>query len=422
MADLDPTTGLSVPQESALDLYGHPFRAIWQQLAGDLGITTARMRESLLDQQGRQVAEMQNIGQGAVGMLGEIDRLRPSAVRPQDQDQLDTLSAATKFNATLAMRGDKDALTRLAGNYTQLLDYSKQNEAQSIADEQTKYARGEEGEKLRYSRDVGLSGDLRKEMNGYADKLTSVDQASALLNDPKAGGIGRDLAFVGLVSAIDPGVKRGEDGQIRYEGSNGLIAQFTDAYNRYRGRPDQERLGQLQSIADTLRGQITGARDRTIASYQKQTQAYGGDWNRVGSVVPDYQPPSSESGDTASTSSSPPPAAKESPPAVAALAAAKAALDVASASTPDTVKALGVGGVMTAGKWLPWILRGAAASPAGALGTAGLAGLGALTVADPREGLAIKPEEVQSNGTIRGVYVPKFLRRRFPRNTDEYRP
>jgi hypothetical protein len=41
-------------------LYGHPFRALWQQLAGDLGITTGRMRENALDQQADQETQLRS--------------------------------------------------------------------------------------------------------------------------------------------------------------------------------------------------------------------------------------------------------------------------------------------------------------------------------------------------------------------------
>jgi hypothetical protein len=75
------------------DLYGHPFRAIWQQLAGNLGITTERMHQNQLDQTAQQQQELTSANEALATVIQSADPEQQQVAAQMMRDRAQAASA-----------------------------------------------------------------------------------------------------------------------------------------------------------------------------------------------------------------------------------------------------------------------------------------------------------------------------------------
>lgn len=186
--------------------------------------------------------------------------------------------------------------------------------------------------------------------------------------------LGYDFAFTSLIQSLDGSVVRDQE-RLAYTGSSGLMAQIVDTYNKYQGTSDPELLAVLGRQTDALR---TAVRDNTnagIESYQQQAEAFGGDWSRIGSVVPESfnagpKPTVTPSDDAPATPQAEPVPGERTAAAVAAVGS------TVWAAVPDWFKtSAGVSGVLAS----PTVARALLPKLLSAAGW-GVAGLGAGVV------------------------------------------
>lgn len=387
-------------------------------LDGDFKTAAAGVRRGnytapqMLDIIGKVQARAQDLRtiNGGVGTVtDELDRLDAQSVSPGDKQQITALRSRAELARRFAVSGNPDLekqgqadLLKLTAD---LQGFAATNDAQAIAAEQARTTQGIEGEKLRFDRDMALSTDLRKNVvTPYQTQEALFAKAKQLLDT--GDRLGYDFAFTMAIQSLDGSVVRSDE-RLAYTGSNGFAAQAVDLYNKWQGQKTPEVEAALRRAIGALHNANAETYRTTVDTYRKQTGAYGGDWSRVGSVVPELQD-WSEPGKPKETTV---PEPKADPLGVAAAAAVTAADKI-----PDSVKtgaaaAAGVAGPAALARFAPSAL---AAAPY----LAPAAVYGALAASNPNPGFA--PEELKPDGTIRGVYVPRFLRKHFMRHTDEY--
>lgn len=316
-------------------------------LDGDFKSAAAGVRRGnytapqMLDIIGKVQARAQDLRtiNGGVGTVtDELDRLDAQSVSPGDKQQIMALRSRAELARRFAVSGNPDLEKQGQGDLLKLTadlqGFAAANDAQAIAAEQARTTQGIEGEKLRFDRDMKLSDDLRKNVvTPYQAQQLNFEKANQLLET--GDRLGYDFAFTMAIQSLDGSVVR--DGErLSYTGSSGLTAQMVDTYNRWQGEktPEQERT--LRRAIAASHNAVVDTYRQTVDTYKKQTSAYGGDWNRVGSVVPelqDWEAPGKATTENPKTA-----------PANVPLAAAAAGSTLLEA-TPDVVK----GAVATAG-------------------------------------------------------------------------
>jgi hypothetical protein len=392
---------------------------------------TALANVQKVQQQANQQIAVQ---QGYSDYTDQSNKLRADAPSLDHIDQLDTMNRQAKTARDWMLSTDpevqKNGLALQAGVLASQRDYAKQVTSDNIAAANLKASTDVAAEKERYTRDTAGAAQLWQKLNPIDTTKDALENAFTLNNNPNASNTERLAAFNQVIEAIDPAAKRDPSG--RYESGNSLVTQLQSQYARALGSPDTAAFKDVNQIIRDSVTSLDKQRERYITSARQIATAYGGDPERVtaGTHVDTFEPaPDSTGGppkpadggggDRGGDKTAGAPSAVEK-----AAAATKAAFEVANDNTPDWIKtAAGMAGLTTAGRWAPWMVRGAMLYPLATVAAAGAVGLDVLTSVDPRKGLAVAPQELTPQGTVRGVYVPQFLRHRAfglpERNTDE---
>jgi hypothetical protein len=264
-----------------------PFRDMWQSMASDLGITTKRMRETAAERAAAEEAAWRDANDQ---LHGELRRQQALAYTPEDAAELATLET----QATIADRmrqspeqGVRDAGIRLLGDVMQAQrQFSQKQEADRIAAETLRDSNTLGAENLRFDRDMALSGALRRDVvSPFQQQLLSFNKAGELL--ATGDRLGYDFAFTMAIQALDGSVVR-EGERLAYTGSAGLTAQAVDLFNKWQGERSEETERQLRSSLGAMHKATVNTYQSTVDTYRMQAEAYGGDWSRVGSVVPEF--------------------------------------------------------------------------------------------------------------------------------------
>lgn len=355
----------------------------------------------LMEQFKQRAGTIKTVQDAASGNRAYIDQLRSTAVGANDLEQLDgfanTLKIAEEYALSSNPKLQETGQSLLIEAARGLQQYATTNETQRIADDVARRTEGTAGEALRYNRDMALSGELRKDVVApYQEQELAFSKAKQLLDT--GDRLGYDFAFTMAIQSLDGSVVRSEE-RMAYTGSNGLTAQAVDLYNRWQGNKTPEVEAALRRAIGALHNANAETYRKTVDTYRAQTAAYGGDWSRVGSVVPEMQ-----DWENPGKTDKPAPPEPEANPLGVAAAGASILYD----QVPPEVK--GAGAVIAApaaarlaATALPYVAPAAYASAQGAamvLGTRRLPG-----------------EPPRSPNIRRGVYVPPFMRRLF---TDEY--
>lgn len=367
-----------------------PFKDIGEQILNDFGAMSNRQRSSQLEMFAQQRA------------LDEAFNEQFYASLQPDDPVDDTLRAQYKA-VELGLNSKYAAVReRAEAERVKLFEAARanaiKNEEQSIADRTAREASGVAGEALRYERDMNLSEGLRKDVvNPYQEQMQMFNKANQLLDT--GDRMAYEMAFTMAIQSLDGSVVRSEE-RMSYAGANGLAAAAVDRFNAWMGNKTPETEAALRRAVSAMGRASTDTYRETIDTYRRQTEAYGGDWKRVGSVVPELQ--DWDSPGRISTDRVPEADAEDAPnplrdnPLEVAAAGASAVLD----EVPDSVK---TGVAAAAGLSAPALLSRA-------LPVAGPASVLAAAYAMPVDA------ELEKDGTVRGVYVPRWLRSRLRRS------
>lgn len=264
-----------------------PFRDIWQDFAGSLGIETKRMRLDALEAAAQEEAVWRDANEQLHGSLAAQQEL---AYTPEDLSTLATLQT----QATIAdrMRQSPNEAVRDAGMrmFSDILaaqrDFAQKQEADRIAAETLRADTSLGAENLRYERDMKLSNDLRRDVvTPFQQQMLNFSKARELL--ATGDRLGYDFAFTMAIQSLDGSVVRDSE-RLAYTGSSGLTAQAVDLFNKWQGERSEEAEAALVNAVEAMYGSTVETYRGTVDTFRRQTEAYGGDWGRVGSVVPEF--------------------------------------------------------------------------------------------------------------------------------------
>lgn len=258
------------------DLYGHPFRAIWQRVAGDLGITTARMHQSQMDMMGTQEEDLRDANEGLASAIQSADPNQAAVLAQMMRDR--ALQADT--NIKLINNGQ---MPQQLPTTAQLLDpYYMQREQQ----EQTQREQAFQFTK-------GLRDEYHKgitETQNAIDKITT--QRDTMLNLASSSGLGSDDKTV----------------QQRFKQMLGSIASNTDAESLRGGGPIGELIAtflegndkKVYTADEIIKGTTAWANGQLaapqaqLAALQKSAIAHGFQLDEGGGLLdlnePSYRP------------------------------------------------------------------------------------------------------------------------------------
>lgn len=215
----------------------------------------------------------------------QVEEMRKLAANPEDLATVANFDARAKFARSTGKTDTLEKQLELGAAWMQSQESQRlAREAQLQAERAVANDRSAAGEQLRFTRDMDLSTELRKQVvNPFTQQMQAFNKAEQLL--ATGDRLGYDFAFTMAIQALDGSVVR-EGERLAYTGSSGFVAQAVDVFNKWSGNKTPE-------LEAQLRRAIAATHDATVESYQtavetfrKQTEAYGGDWGRVGSVVP----------------------------------------------------------------------------------------------------------------------------------------
>lgn len=180
-----------------------PFRDLWNSVAGDLGITTKRMRSQAL----AQAAEEESIWRDTSSALTtELNRARESSSTPEDLAQLRTLE--TQLDVAGRMRQSSnpklmEAGINLLGKVTdEQRAFAERQETQRVAREASEAAVRREIGDTAWSRLNEVADDLRTESTAFLGQKEAWGRIKASMADPSEAG---DYALLYAVhKMLDP--------------------------------------------------------------------------------------------------------------------------------------------------------------------------------------------------------------------------
>jgi hypothetical protein len=166
-----------------------PFRDLWNAVAGDLGITTKRMRNDAL----ARAAEEEAIWRDSTDAIkGELGRQRTAAVTDNDRAQLRVLETHLDLANRMRMSSDPkmhDAGVALLGKVTdQQRTYEEQQEAQRIARETQEASTRREIGETAWTRLNQVADDLRTESAPFLNQKEAWGRIKASMADPSEAG------------------------------------------------------------------------------------------------------------------------------------------------------------------------------------------------------------------------------------------
>lgn len=134
-------------------------------------------------------------------------------------------------------------------------------------------------------RDLAFANDIRKDV--VAPWVIQRDSYNKVVNLIDSGErLGFEAAFTAFVQGIDNSVVR-EGERLLYGGSNGLVTQAVDMFNKWAGGEQSERTTQaLKNSAAALLNARKATSESVLKTYEDQVNAWGGDTDKVFSVVP----------------------------------------------------------------------------------------------------------------------------------------
>lgn len=180
-----------------------PFRDLWNAVAGDLGITTKRMRRDALARTAEEEAIWRDTSSGIKEALA---RQRTAAVNDNDRAQLSVLETHLDLANRMRMSSDpkmhEAGIALLSKVTDQQRAYEEQQEAQRIAREtQQDSIRREIGETA-WSRLNQVADDLRTESSAFLNQKEAWGRIKASMADPSEAG---DYALLYAVhKMLDP--------------------------------------------------------------------------------------------------------------------------------------------------------------------------------------------------------------------------
>lgn len=180
-----------------------PFRDLWNAVAGDLGITTKRMRNDAI----ARAAEEDAIWQDTSSALKEeLGRQRTAAVNDNDRAQLRVIETHLDLANRMRMSSDpkmhEAGINLLAKVTDQQRAYEEQQEAQRIARETQQAATRREIGETAWTRLNQVADDLRTESAPFLNQKEAWGRIKASMADPSEAG---DYALLYAVhKMLDP--------------------------------------------------------------------------------------------------------------------------------------------------------------------------------------------------------------------------
>ena len=271
-------------QKQDSQLKGH-MEDLWAQATNTMTAKEMQAYGGALQAKASDIYDINSVFSGFQKMQ---KHLRQNIVTSNDAEQLDVMNSQMDL-ARRYMLSDNPKLqqegTVLMGKVLDAQQaYATTNEAQRIQADQLRTTQGIAGANLRYNQDMSLSQDMRQHViTPFMQTEESYNKAVKLLNSPDR--LGYDFAFTMAIQSLDGSVVR-EGERMSYTGANGLVAQATDTFNRWKGERTPENEKALRDAIAAIHSANIWTVVRAIDTYAQQTAAYGGDWKRVGSVVP----------------------------------------------------------------------------------------------------------------------------------------
>lgn len=189
-----------------------PFRDLWNTVAGDLGITTKRMRNDALARAADEEATWRDTSSA---LTTELERQRALAVSPEDVSQLAALDAQLGIADRLRKSGNpkfKEAGLAMLGKITdEQRAYEERQEVQGIArqarEDTIRKEVGEQG----WTRMQGIADDLRQESSSFLKQRDAWGTVNATLAQPPSAASDLSLIFT-FMKVLDPDsvVREGE--------------------------------------------------------------------------------------------------------------------------------------------------------------------------------------------------------------------
>lgn len=180
-----------------------PFRDLWNAVAGDLGITTKRMRNDALARAEEEEAIWRDTSNA---LKEELGRQRAAAFDDNDRAQLRVLETHLDLANRMRMSSDpkmhEAGINLLAKVTDQQRTYEEQQEAQRIARETQQAALRREIGETAWTRLNQVADDLRTESAAFLNQKEAWGRIKASMADPSEAG---DYALLYAVhKMLDP--------------------------------------------------------------------------------------------------------------------------------------------------------------------------------------------------------------------------
>jgi len=258
------------------------FRPLFDELPGvnAFGFLSPKRKQALLELEAERAAEIDALDIG-------LDQSTPQ--NAFDQEQLRIMSE--QFATAKAMLASNDPQMNALGrtmvtNLSQAVRaQTQQNETEARASQNAARTAEIASMSTNYERDLAFANDIRKDVVApYVEQQDSYNKVIELLDSGER--LGFEAAFTAFVQGIDNSVVR-EGERLIYGGANGVVAQAVDMFNKWAGGEASTRSIQaLKNSAASLMNARLSTVQGILATYESQVTAFGGDTERVFSVVP----------------------------------------------------------------------------------------------------------------------------------------
>lgn len=270
MADKAAARNRSIIAQEDTNLFGGsftPFRDLWNAVAGDLGITTKRMRNQAL----AQAAEEESIWRDTTAQLkADIGRQRALAGSPEDVETLRTFE--TQLDRANRMRQSsnpdlaKAGISLLGKIMDEQRAFAGQQEVQRINAESAAAANERELGKERWDRFSGLYDDLHRESQDFLTIQGSYRALQAAYSGEGEPGNAQDIAAINSIQRmIDPGVSVREGDVsllMNYAGVPDILVTAANRVTKNGGR----------FTAEERRAMVALGRELMVGANQKQAE------------------------------------------------------------------------------------------------------------------------------------------------------